>query len=261
MGSLFGGDEPALDALRAGRDQAAAAVQNFKPVGFTGGGLRGTFSNNQFNIRPTAARNQTIGGIQSTFNQQAEALRGQRDDVRPGFGRLTTSRLQEVENARRRSIGNLQENLARRRVLGSSFGQDALTRAELEFAQEAESAAAESFVQELELTNQLINQEFEASRGAFQTQLDQMNLEAGLAAELSKGASTIMAALTKVRAEGLFESAQEEAKLIKEGQAGKGEFFGQLGSTLGGALGTAVGGPIGGQLGSALGSAAGTAFA
>ena len=55
----------------------------------------------------------------------------------PGFG----VRSRAVENRRTAAIGNLRENLARRRLLGSSFGEDALARAEREFAQEAGEAA------------------------------------------------------------------------------------------------------------------------
>jgi hypothetical protein len=101
-------------------------------------------------------------------------------------------------------------------VLGSSFGADTISRAEAEFAKEKERVAAESFMQELELTNNLVQQEFTARRGAYQTGLDELNLEAQVATALAGKATDI-----------LGKNAQIEAQLLAQSHAGAGKFFGQ----------------------------------
>src|SRR5690606_4802425 len=110
----------------------------------------------------------------------------------------------------------LRENLARRRVLGSSFGQDAISRAESEFAGQRERVAAESFLAELEATNNLINQEFAARRQSFQTGLDELNLQAEIATKIATQASDQLGA-----------NARLEAALLAKEAEGRGKFFGE----------------------------------
>lgn len=236
---------------------ATAPLQNFQPTGFTGGGFSSTFNNGNLSIAPTSDRLGLIGGLSGNFGNLASELSGLRSRVAPGVGDLSRARLGEVdvarearlgeiENARTAAIGNLRENLQRRRVLGSSFGQDALTRAESEFAQERERVqaatgaerervAAESFLQEFEMTNQLINQQFEAQRLSFQTGLDELNLEAGIAAQLSASASKSMAT-----------NAQFLAGLNAKEAEGAGKFFGDTFNPVFKAVGDA-GGKIAGS--------------
>lgn len=79
-----------------------------------------------------------------------------RESLTPGFGRLSEERQQAIRDARDEAIGNLRESLSRRRVLGSSFADDAVTRAELAFGREAGLAAAETFAQEALLQGNLL---------------------------------------------------------------------------------------------------------
>ena len=196
---------------------AQAPLQNFQPPGFQGGGFGTKFGPGGLTITPTAERLAAVSGLKDTFGNLATELSGQRSKVAPGVSDLRAARLGEIENARRSSIGNLRENLQRRRVLGSSFGQDALTRAESEFAGQKDRVAAETFLQEFEMTNQLINQQFGALRSAAQTGLDELNLEAELGAKLASGATNAMAS-----------NAQMLAKLNAEEAAGQGKFMGDL---------------------------------
>lgn len=181
-------------------------------AGINAGGLSGA------NGTLTADANRTgmVRSVADQFGNQADALGGLRARLAPGFSDLRASRLAEVENARTNAIGNLRENMARRRVLGSSFGQDALTRAEVEFGQQRDKVAAESLLQEIEGTQMLINQEFEARRGQFQTGLDELNLQADIATKLAAGATAQMGA-----------NARLEAELKAKEAAGAGRFFGQ----------------------------------
>ena len=197
---------------------AQAPLQQFKPSGFNAGGLGASFGQDgTLSITPTAERLGAVRGLQDVFGNLAGELGGQRGLVAPGVSALRQQRLSEIENARASAVGNLRENLARRRVLGSSFGQDALSRAEAEFGGQRERVAAESFLQEFELTNQLINQQFGALRGQAQTGLDELNLQADIASKLSAGATGAMQ-----------KNAQALAELNAKEAAGKGKFFGDL---------------------------------
>jgi hypothetical protein len=87
-----------------------------------------------------------------------------REQVRPGFGRLTEARVTAVRNAGAESIGNLRESLARRGVMGSSFANDAETRVRLATSQDEQLARAEAFVGEMSMQLGL-NQEDRAILG------------------------------------------------------------------------------------------------
>ena len=185
-------------------------------AGFSGGGLSGRFKGGRFQVTADANRQGLVGSLASTFPEQAARIARLREQVAPGFGALTRSRLAGIGDTRRRVVGDLRENLARRRVLGSSFAQDALTRAESEFARQEDTVRAESFLAELDLTNQLIGQEFEARRGEFQTQLDDLNFQAEIASGLSGRAT-----------EQLGANARLKQQLAAQSSAGAGRFFGQ----------------------------------
>lgn len=216
---LFGGDDKNVDM-----SSVNAPTQNFKPVNFNGGGLSSSFDNGSISIGANSARQGLVNNLAGQFKNQASEISALRPSVAPGFSDLRASRLQEIENARTNAIGNLRENMARRRVLGSSFGQDALARAELEAGQAKSKIQAETFLQELEATNNLINQEFEARRGQFQTGLDELNLEASLASKLASSATDQLGANARIESQLNMKGAELDAKA----QEGKGKFFGQL---------------------------------
>jgi hypothetical protein len=90
------------------------------------------------------------------LNSDLATLRG---EVRPGFGRLTDARVTAIRDAASESIGNLRDSLARRNVLGSSFANDAVSRTRLAFAKEEERARAEAAIQEIGLSQQLIQEQ------------------------------------------------------------------------------------------------------
>ena len=209
-----------------------------------------------------------LPGIQSFFGQGLEATQGLIGQVKPGFGALTEARVNEILNRGAASRSNLRSNLARRRVLGSSFAEDVLGRFDQQLAQDVGEAKAVSFLEELDATNKLINQRlninvqnvelqrdflsqaFAAERGATQVQLDELNLL------LKTGLS-----LLGKQADILASNAQLEAQLAAQGaqQAGFGAGFGGLGSAFGdifgslfgnisGGFGETLGGSIGGDL-------------
>lgn len=193
------------------------ALEDFKPLGFRGGGLTARTSGNDITIGSTPGRRKLVGNLQRTFAAQASQIRGLRGQVTPGFGRLTKARLAEVEKGRKRAVGNLSQNLQNRRIFGSSFGQASLAQAEREFAQESERAAAESFLQELELNAQLLQQEFQARRGAFETALGELNLQAELASRLAATATSELGA-----------NARLQTQLQAQNASGFGSLFGTI---------------------------------
>lgn len=199
------------------KGEAQSGLSSFAPAGINAGGLRSSFGPNGISIGADANRMGLVDSIARGFGDQADLLGGLRASVTPGVSDLRAARLGEIENARSSAIGNLRENLQRRRVLGSSFGQDTISRAESEFAGQREQVAAESFLQELDLSTQLIDQEFKARRAQFQTGLDELNLEADLAAKLSGAATTQLGA-----------NARALAELNAKEAAGSGKFFGQM---------------------------------
>lgn len=234
LGKLFGG----------GDEKTSIAPVS---AGINAGGLSGVNGT----LSADANRTGLVQNVAGQFGNQADALGGLRARLTPGFSDLRTARLAEVENARTNAIGNLRENMARRRVLGSSFGQDALTRAEVEFGQQKDKVAAESLLQEIEGTQMLINQEFEARRGQYQTGLDELNLQADIATKLAASATAQMGA-----------NARLEADLKSKEKAGEGKFFGQAFGPVASELGKGVSSFFGGGSGGiTLGNAGGhTAF-
>lgn len=211
LGGLFGGNKSTTPA--------------YTPPGINAGGLSGTAGN----ITSSADRQNLVTGVADQFGQQADVLGGLRASVAPGVSDLRAARLAEIDNARNASVSNLRDNMARRRVLGSSFGQDALARADLEFGQAREKTQADSFLQELELTNQIANQEFQARRSQFQTGLDELNLQADIATKLASSASAQLGA-----------NARLEAELNAKSNAGAGKFFGEVSKPIGDAIGKQV---------------------
>lgn len=201
-----------LSKLFGGKSGSAQApLTAFQPPSINAGGLSGGTS-----LTASPERMGLVNNVAGLFGKQAGEFAALRDSVAPGISQLRATRLAEIEDARRSSVGNLRDNLARRRVLGSSFGNDAIARAEAEFGGARDRVAAESFLQELELTNNLINQQYEAARGEFNTGLNELNLQADIATKLAAGATAQLGANARVLAE-----------LNAKEQAGSGKFFGE----------------------------------
>ena len=276
-----------VGGLFGSKSNARKILEGFEPAGFRSLGMRGSFQGNTFAIGRSPALKRQLGRVRAGFRGQAgafrdraAAIRGQipklqgirgelsalkpglaglrgdirdlRGEVRPGFGRLTRSRVEELRGLRGRAVGNLREELSRRRVLGSSFAAREIGALESEFARQEDQIRAESFMQEMEATNQLIQQElgifgmegdiasqefamamqeaglvdlshqslisaFDSSIASAQAMLAQSNMEANLAAGLSATASQLINQNL---------TAQAEAQAAHE--AGAAEFLGTV---------------------------------
>lgn len=221
-----------IGALGSALFGGGASTTPANPVtGINAGGITSTLKNGSVGITSSGARSGLVGNIAATFPDQAALLSKLRMSVAPGMSAFRASRLAELEGNRRKATGDLRDNLARRRVLGSSFAQDSLTRANLSFAKEKDAIEADSFLTELQLTQQLTNAEFEARRGEFHTALDELNLQTEVATQLASGATTQLGANARLKAD-----------LDAKAAAGAGQFFGNALAPIGPAIGKAVGG-------------------
>ena len=135
----------------------------------------------------------TIPDINAFYDAAINPLSANIEGLKPGFGQVTDARVNTIQNAGKRAESDLRGNLARRRVLGSSFANDDISRTRAEFAQQEANARAQSYLEELDAQTRLIGQRlaaqvdkyntvsnvvsqaFSYDRAADQTQLDELN--------------------------------------------------------------------------------------
>jgi len=119
---------------------------------------------------------------QQEFDERFPRILGDIDTLRgtltPGFSKLREAALSRVRERGNESIGNLRRNLARRRIQGSSFGEDALISAERQFAREEADVEAQSFLQELESNVALIREESAQVFNALQREFTEAGMSA-----------------------------------------------------------------------------------
>lgn len=112
-------------------------------------------------IRELQSRADPLLQRTSGFFERTAGLTGrltnQLDELRPGFGRLTESRVQGVRNAAGQAVGNVRSALEKRNVLGSSFANQQISQIQREFEQEEDRVRAESFLQEFATQQSIIN--------------------------------------------------------------------------------------------------------
>lgn len=219
----------------------------FSPIGGSGGGLTTSFSGGglgggSYSVTPDANRTAAVGEVANTYSDLGNLTGGLRGQVTPGYNALLDTQLNTIDNSARKAIGDLRTNLQSRRVLGSSFGQDTLTRANAEVAKTKADVQATNFLQSLDANNKLLQQQYDAYSKAANTGLSELNLEAGVA-------NGLISSTNKV----LSDNAQFDAKMEAQSQAGAGKFFGTV---LGGIGGFALGGPSGAVTGANIGSKA-----
>lgn len=201
MSKVFKGITNALTGRSSSSSRANKQLENMKPVNISGGGFSSSIANNTLNLTADPSRQAAVAGIQNVLNTGADQLSGMREQVTPGFGALTDARVGALTDARQRAIGTLRENLGRRRVLGSSFGADALSRAESQFGREEAEMRAQSFLQELDMSTQLIERETALRTTSASAALDELNLQASVATQLASGATAMFQANASVLAQ------------------------------------------------------------
>ena len=180
--------------------------------------------------------------------QSAEASRfprilGDIDALRatltPGFSDLRAASSRAIDRSRNTAIGNLRQTLSQRRVLGSSFGEQALVSAEREFAEAQSASQAQSFLAELQANQQILAHESAQVNQALQLELQELGIATGQNAELARLNTEV---------------AKFNADMDARESAAKGS---GIGSLLGTGLGFAFGGPAGAAIGGSLGGSLG----
>jgi len=228
--------------------------------GFTGGGLTGSYDpTGNALVTADANRGNLVSQLSGAFQDQATKLGQLLSTVAPGFSDARSAYLADNTNRAESAISDLSSNLHARRVLGSSFAQDAINRTSATYGAERAQTLPQIYMQELEATNNLLNQQHTASVNQFQTSLNESNLQAGIAGELSKEATSAISNATAVKAQilaGLADTAtaqsganaRAQAEIDAKSTAGAGSFFGTLLTP----LMSAITGPVGGAITSAL---------
>ena len=174
-------------------DNIPNELKNPRLTSFTSPGLSAAFkSPQQLDLQRSQGTESLLGGIAGAYRNQASELGDLQPLVEPGFGRLTEAGIRAVRDARRSSIGDLKQNLARRRVAGSSFAGDDIARTNAEFAKKENEFASQAFTQELALSNELINQKATAQANSFLQTLAQSNVESQIATQMATGVTSVL---------------------------------------------------------------------
>lgn len=212
-----------------GTNTKGPAKVDYNTPGFNGGGLVGQFDGTNYNVSPTLGRDSAVGDVADAFRAFGDETGALRSTVAPGFNSLLAARLNDLNDMSRSAIGNLRENLSARRVLGSSFGQDTLTRANAEFSKQRDAVVADNFLKSLDANNKLLVQQYDAYNKQFQTKLSELNLEAGIASNLSSTTAQILAQNAQTQAKINQQDAEFNAKQNMETANGVGKFVGKVG--------------------------------
>lgn len=216
-----------------------SGLQNFSFGGFQGGIRDDTLS-----VLKDPRRIAALQDFGRKLTNEASAFGRLREQVAPGFGRLTDSRVQAVQDARRKAIGNLRDNLSRRRVLGSSFGADALSRAEAEFGKAEGDVRAQSFLEELDATTSLLDRQTQAHRAIADRVFQELDFESELGANLAAQTNDVITRNNSVMAQLLAARANlstSRADLAARSAEGRGSRIGSLVQPIASAAGKAAG--------------------
>lgn len=216
-GSIVGGT--------AGASADAPEIQDFFEPGDFFGGLRAggrkfKLKGNRLVVsqgkRARRNRRQVEGVITNTrrigrqfqaerrrLGAQRQRLLGLRSEVRPGFGRLTETRVRAIERAGEKATGNLREQFGARNVLGASFAAREEASLAAEFGEREEEARAQAIIEEIGTTLNIDRELLNVSAGqravlagklqAIQTRLSAVQIkirtdlaEAGIAANIQQ---------------------------------------------------------------------------
>ena len=195
----------------------SSSLNNYKPYSFNTPGFSGTVNGNTIDLTQSPELTSALTGVTNATTSTNNNIQDLINRLGPGYNALTDVALKNLENARLKTVGDLQDNLARRRIAGSSFANDALTRANAEFANQGEQIRAQNTLASLDAANKLIQQQHANTMNAFSTTLNELNLEGTTAAQVASGVSGIMSS-----------NAQLQAQLNAQSEAGTGQLFGTI---------------------------------
>lgn len=190
-----------------------------------GGIPRFDFSTNittpSFNLKSGGgATTLTRTGFPQRFSSELGNLADLRGQVRPSFGRFTEAAVESIRRAKADALGTARQQLQRRRVLGSSFGNAQLAAIEQKAGRDEFSARADALLKEIDQTFRIINQESELKIKNFKFELDEL----GIAADVSTAFLRVVG-----------RQAEIDKEIAAKAAAGSGSFFAEVfGDILGG---------------------------
>jgi len=210
-----------------------AGTVNSELAGFDTSGISATpISKSQVGVTTSPLKTRLLQSKSDVFGKQAGELRDLLPTFEGGIGSLTEASLKGLDNARTRSIGNLRENLQRRRVLGSSFAQDALARADAEFGQKESEIRASSLLQEADIKQKILSRIHQSEISQAQVFIDNMNLEAEIGTQLASGVSSSLSANARFQAQAELDALADRnaffAPAIEAVSSKAGDYIGGL---------------------------------
>lgn len=128
-----------------------------------------------------------------------DMLRGK---VAPGFGAITDARVAAVRNAASKATSNLRDSLAQRRIAGSRFGDDAMASTEAMFAEKEAAARAQSVIEEIAMTSELLDQENRYMQQEVQKNLAELGIATNFTGSITNAMNTQLAIDKQIAAQG-----------------------------------------------------------
>lgn len=162
----------------------------------------------------------TLNNLATGVGQANDALTSNINSLGPGFGAITQARQAAIANAAQKATSDLQGNLARRRVLGSSFGQNAVAQVTQQAGVDTANANAQSYLDELNAQTSLINQRLNNISALATQELGQANFETSAGINLVNGTQQTFQ-----------DNANVIGQLAAANAAGTGAFLQQSGAT------------------------------
>lgn len=237
LASAVGGKliDKALNKDRSKRaERAERDILTFRPRGFSSGDLTARFnpSTGLFEITGSDRLRTLPRSLSQGFADRSSRLESMLSTL-PTAPRSTENAITALRGRRRAAVGNLRENLARRRLGGSSFAADAISRAEAEFAEREgllrDELSQRDFQNELTLAQQRIGLVDEITR-ANVSKVQSLIQGLGLDAQLSQ---PLLASIMGTSAS----NAAIQSELLGRSGAGIDRFFGpaidEIGSSTG----------------------------
>lgn len=203
-------------------------------IGWDAGGLKLKFNEERagrsgvgMEVESSGKRRRAINKLADVYGRAASQTGNMLGQLSPGMGALTDARVRAITTNRQRAMGTLRDELAQRRVAGSSFGVDRLAAAEREFADAEAAARAQSFMEELSIRADLINRQASYAAQKFGTFLNEMNLQAGLASGANEALNTASQVMAQMQMQLAAFDHYETAGFWTQNQALMGQSAGQ----------------------------------
>lgn len=278
-GTIGGAIGSSLDGSGSASGSAYSGITNpisgFKTSGVTGGYDKASGS---YNVSSTPERQSLIQQIVDSLNKSSSQVSSYSDDITSAYDTALSgtqklldsvalgesesrkAQLAALESSRESSLSSLTENLAKRRLSGSSFGANSAAQANLAYNEQADQIIAESFLSEMEQTNKYLTQQLDQrtakinaelqnfltsealTQAASQEELDEQEYLTGLATNLAQIATQ---SATQLYQSDLNQTAEEASALGK--MIGSTDWASMLGGSGGGGYSDAKAGAIFGE--------------